>query len=177
MTRSPSFSVPKPALLVDIDGVISIYGWTAGEPPEGAWLTVDGIVHLISASAGRHLQELAQSFDLWWCSGWEERANEYLPGALGLAGPLPYVGFDRTPARGGAHWKLDAIDRAIHPARSLAWIDDHLDDQCAVWAEARPGETLLVQTAPERGLEEDHARRLKSWAANDLTRIRATEAT
>ncbi len=117
MTRSPPVSVDKPALLVDIDGVISIHGWPPGEAPAGRWLTVDGIVHFISASAAGHLQELARSFELWWCSGWEEKANEHLLGPLGLAGPLPYVGFDVAPRRGGAHWKLAAIDSALGAER------------------------------------------------------------
>ncbi len=165
MTRSPPVSVDKPALLVDIDGVISIHGWPPGEAPAGRWLTVDGIVHFISASAAGHLQELARSFELWWCSGWEEKANEHLLGPLGLAGPLPYVGFDVAPRRGGAHWKLAAIDSALGAERPLAWVDDHLDDACADWARARRGPTLLVATVPERGLEQAHGQRLLAWAA------------
>ena len=41
------------------------------------------------------------AFELAWCTGWEEKANDYLPLALGLAGPLPHVEFESggPPAR------------------------------------------------------------------------------
>src|SRR5829696_4762082 len=74
----------KPALLVDIDGVISLWGFSSTSAPEGTWVTVDGIVHFLSAEAGRHLLDLSDTFELAWCSGWEEKANDYLPEALGL---------------------------------------------------------------------------------------------
>lgn len=97
-----------------MDGVISLFGSPTGGPadetirrspgtigspgdpigpPPGTWVTVDGIVHFLSEQAGRHLLVLAEHFELVWCSGWEEKANEYLPRALGIPGPLPYLTF------------------------------------------------------------------------------------
>ena len=134
----------KPLLLVDVDGVISLFGFASESRPAGAWMNVDGIVHLISATAGRHLQALASTFDLAWCTGWEENANERLVAALALSGPLPVVALDARPER-TAHWKLAAID-AHAGTRPVAWIDDAFDEACHAWAAARPAPTLLVAT-------------------------------
>lgn len=154
---------PKPALLVDIDGVISIWGFPSTPGPDGTWLAVDGIVHFLSAAAGRNLLALADSFELAWCSGWEEKANEYLPEALGLPAPLPHITFD--PEIGVQHWKLGAIDAWAGPDRPLAWIDDDLDERCHAWGSQRPGPTLLVPTDPATGLTEAHVAQLRRWSA------------
>jgi len=82
----------KPLLLVDIDGVLSLFGFPSSDRPAGSWISVDGILHLISATASEHLHRLAQRFELVWCSGWEEKANEFLLAPLSLPSPpVPHV--------------------------------------------------------------------------------------
>ena len=164
--KNPCMSL-KPLLLVDVDGVVSLFGFPSDERPAGRWLLVDGLPHFLSSAAAEHLLLLAEDFELAWCTGWEEKANEVLPGALGLPGPLPYLSFDRNPGRGHGHWKLAAIDAHAGPDRPLAWIDDAHDAACETWASARPGPTLLVGTEPHEGLVERHAATLRAWAAGD----------
>ena len=125
---------------------------------------IDGSPHLISAAAPAHLQTLGADFDLVWCTGWEERANEYLPGVLGLPGDLPVLSFDRNPGRGHAHWKLAAIEAYAGPDRPLAWLDDALNDACRTWATERAAPTLLVETIPHQGITDRHVTRLTTWA-------------
>jgi hypothetical protein len=153
-------------LFVDVDGVISLFPVTPDtRPVDGRWVTVDGIVHLVSTEAGRLLRELAWDFELVWCTGWEEKANEYLPAALGLEAALPHLSFEL--ARSGdpsRHWKLAAIERYAGLERPVAWIDDDHEESCARWAQDRPGPTLLVTTEPHRGLTAAEAARLRSWA-------------
>jgi Swiss Army Knife RNA repair-like protein len=151
-------------LLVDVDGVISLFGFDQRQPPPGRWLMADGNPHYVSAAAGELLRELATMYELVWCTGWEERANDYLPHALSLGDPLPYLSFDRNPGRGNTHWKLAAIDAFAGTERGLAWIDDALDDACRVWAAQRPGPTLLVDTEPAVGITPAHGQRLIAWA-------------
>jgi HAD domain in Swiss Army Knife RNA repair proteins len=155
-------SNPKPLLFVDIDGVLSLFGFQSDSRPHGDWLNVEGIVHLISASASEHLHRLADRFDLVWCSGWEEKANEHLLGALVLPNALPFLTF---PATGEVtrHWKLDAIE-AHAGDRPLAWLDDAHDDSCRAWACARAAPTLLVTTDPPTGLTDGHVAALEAWA-------------
>lgn len=127
---------------------------------------VEGIAHLVSATAGEHLRELEHRFDNVWCTGWEERADEHLPGLLGLAHSYPYLTFERSPGQVHAHWKLAAID-AYAGARPLAWVDDAHDDACREWARGRErsgAPTLLVTTDPAVGLTGEHVRALTGFA-------------
>lgn len=158
----------RPLLLVDVDGVISLFGFDPAAPPQGTWQIVDGIAHLLSATAGAHLRRLAGHFDLAWCTGWEEKADEYLPHALELEERFPYVSFtDAVPTVDG-HWKLEAIDRYAGAERPVAWIDDAHDERCRAWAEQRPGPTLLITTDPARGLTEEHVEQLLGWATDQF---------
>jgi hypothetical protein len=154
----------RPLLLIDVDGVISLFGFDPARPPAGRFEFVDGIAHFLSASAGEHLRTLSSDFELVWCTGWEEKANEYLPLALGLPAELPHLTFDGTVAPGSAHWKLAAIEAYGGPHRPLAWVDDALDERCTAWAAARQGPTLLLTTAPAVGLTEYHVAELVAWA-------------
>lgn len=114
-----------------------------------------------------HLLALMSDFEPVWCTGWEERANENLPGLLGL-GPWPVLRFDKGDPRAGTslagHWKLASIDAYLGPDRPAAWVDDVLDAACQRWAAARPGPTLLMPTAPAAGLTAVEAERLRAWA-------------
>ena len=156
----------RPLLLVDVDGVISLFGFPQHARPAGRFEMVDGIAHFLSATAGEHLRLLADAFEPVWCTGWEETANEYLPRALGLDGPWPHLSFERAAGPGRSvqgHWKLDAID-AYAGTRPLAWIDDAHGDACETWAAARAAPTLLVTTAPAVGLTDAEVERLLGWA-------------
>jgi hypothetical protein len=158
----------KPLLMVDIDGVISLFkagaeGAAPGNAVEGSFHSIEGIPHFLSSTAAANLLVLAGAFELVWASGWEERANEHLPHLLGLPRTLPFLRFARSVGRSNAHWKLDAID-TYAGGRALAWIDDAFNPACHAWAQARPAPTLLVQTAPELGLTAREAERLQDWA-------------
>ena len=152
----------KPVLLVDIDGVISLFGFDLDVRPPGDWHVVEGIAHFLSSSASTHLQRLARWFDPVWCSGWEERADEHLPALLGVP-RLPHLSFDRNPGRANGHWKLTAIEKHAGD-RPLAWVDDALDERCDEWAAGRPAPTLLMRTDPAVGLTDDGVEELVRWA-------------
>ncbi len=152
----------RPVLMVDIDGVISLFG-ARSHSAEGTFHSIDGIPHFLSSTAAAHLLGLAEHFDLVWASGWEDRAEEYLPHLLGLPAGLPFLSFERSPGTTNAHWKLAAID-AYAPQRPLAWIDDAFNEACHEWAAERPAPTLLVRTVPEDGLTLREARQLAAWA-------------
>lgn len=157
----------RPLLAVDVDGVISLFGFE--ERPRGAGYRlelVDGVPHLLSVAAGERLLRLAEAFDLVWASGWEDKANFYLPGILGLP-ELPHVSFDGAARDGVAHWKLGPLEKFAR-GRALAWVDDNLDRSCEEWAESRPEPTLLVPTESQRGIEEVHVDVLQAWARRFL---------
>jgi hypothetical protein len=111
MTRAGS-EASRPLLLVDIDGVISLFGvqfGAPGAPPraagserDGSFHSIEGMPHFLSATAAAHLLSLAEHFELVWASGWEERANEHLPHLLGLPERLPFLRFPRGVVVAGA---------------------------------------------------------------------------
>lgn len=159
---TPDNDPAQPILAVDVDGVISLFGFESLEEAPGRFEMIDGVVHCISLAAGERLRRLAEHYELVWASGWEERANEHLPALLGLPKPLPYLTFDGRARFGTAHWKLEALDEYAGE-RPLAWVDDCLDESCHAWASEREAPTLLVQTESDRGLEEAHTEALIAW--------------
>ena len=160
----------RPVLAVDVDGVISIFGFDG--PPDqvgGSFHLIDGMAHCISDRAGPELQRLSEVYELIWATGWEDRANDHLPALLGLSGDLPCLHFDGQARFGTAHWKLDALDR-YSGDRALAWIDDSLDRSCHEWALARDAPTLLAPTEPHIGITEEHTEKLLAWVRDGYTR-------
>jgi hypothetical protein len=155
-----------PILLLDVDGVLSLFGFDPHARPPGRMLLIDGLPHHLSIEAGRLAAQLAETFELVWCTGWEDRADDHLPAALGLPRGLHHLSFDALPGDDSRHWKLAAIDDYAGPQRALAWVDDGHDESCDRWAAARPGPTLLVATDPAVGLTAAHAARLVEWTAS-----------
>ncbi len=159
----------EPVLAVDIDGVISLFGFDQPEPglgvphdAPGEFHLIDGMLHCIALETGPRLNRLAKAFELVWASGWEDRANDHLPGILGLP-ELPYLTFDGRARFGTAHWKLEALDEYAG-SRPLAWIDDSLDSSCYEWSDKRSSPTLLVPTESDVGLLDVHVEMIEHWA-------------
>ena len=156
----------KPLLAVDVDGVISLFGFD--DPPDrtiARFELIDGMVHCISLAAGDRLRRLAEHYELVWATGWEDRANDTLPALLGIP-KLPTISFDGAARWGTAHWKLGPLTEFAN-GRPLAWIDDSFDGSCYEWARARQraGQpTLLVPTDSDNGLEEVQVEALIGWA-------------
>jgi hypothetical protein len=158
-----------PVLAVDIDGVISLFGFDQPEPGRGGannvpgeFHLIDGMLHCISLETGPRLERLSKTYELIWASGWEDRANDHLPGILGLP-QFPYLTFDGRARFGTAHWKLEALEEYAG-SRPLAWIDDNLDGSCHEWAEKRAAPTLLVPTESDVGLLDVHVEVIERWA-------------
>jgi hypothetical protein len=151
-------------LLVDVDGVVSLFGFDHTGPPLGCPVSVDGTPHWLAEGAGARLERLGRTFECVWCTGWEERAEEHLPYLLGFAGGWDHVSFDIPRERLDVHWKLASIDSYAGVDRPLAWVDDDHDSRCQAWATARVGPTLLVTTDPAVGLTDAHISALEDWA-------------
>jgi hypothetical protein len=146
-----------PVLLVDVDGVISLFGFDHTDPPPVLPVVVDGIPHWVSLGAGARLKRLSRTFECVWCTGWEERAEEHLPRLLGLPGGWAHLSL-------GAGWKIEAIDTCFGAQRPVAWIDDVHDERERAWAASRDGPTLLVTCDPAVGITDDHVTSLEAWA-------------
>jgi hypothetical protein len=155
----------QPILFVDVDGVLSLFGFSpsAAELP-GRFHWIDGVAHCIPDAAGERMARLAERFELVWATGWEEKANEYLPFILGLPqSELPCLLFEGQAVFGSAHWKVGAIEEYAGD-RPAAWIDDNLDETCHLWASRRDAPTLLVETQSATGMTDEDVEVLLKWA-------------
>lgn len=162
----------RPLLAIDVDGVISLFGFEEAPPPALArFELIDGTPYCLSLAAPERILRLADRFELIWATGWQDRANDRLSLLTGI-GPLPVIEFDAHRERGersgttDAHWKLGAVDEFCQ-TRALAWIDDSFDQSCFDWAVEREDSglpTLLVPTDPAIGLEEAQAAATSDWA-------------
>jgi hypothetical protein len=159
----------RPVLAVDVDGVISLFGFDGPVHDMGGRVhLIDGMAHCISDAAGPELRRLADVYQLIWATGWETRANDHLPLILGLEDDLPVLTFDGRARFGTAHWKLDALDEYAGDL-PLAWVDDSLDESCFEWAKSRAAPTLLCPTESHVGLTETHTEALLAWARDGYT--------
>jgi hypothetical protein len=157
----------RPLLLVDVDGVLSLFG--AGvEHAACVPALVEGIPHFLSRPAAERLARAAPRFECVWCTGWRDRAESHLPHLLGLPGGWAHLELSGIPEP-GAHWKLAAIDAFAGPHRPLAWIADAHAGRCHAWAAARPGPTLLVTTDPAVGLTDADVSILERWSRRPAT--------
>jgi hypothetical protein len=156
----------RPILAVDVDGVISLFGFDGPlDQAPGRFHLIDGIAHCISDRAGPELLRLAEVYELIWATGWEDRANDQLPLILGLP-ELPALHFDGRARFGTAHWKLEALAEYSRE-RPLAWIDDSLDESCHAWAATRAAPTLLVPTESDVGITPAHTETLLHWVRRE----------
>jgi hypothetical protein len=155
----------KPILFLDVDGVISLFGFPSSRKDlPGPFHWVDGIAHCIPEALGPRLERLAERFEIVWATGWEEKANEYLPFILKLSfDELPVLTFGGRAVFGSSHWKLEAMDEYAGD-RPVAWIDDNIDDECERWAKNRSAATLLVRTKSTSGMTDKHVEELLRWA-------------
>ena len=162
MSQNGKEPLKLPVLFVDVDGVLSVFGFPHDGPPPGRMHSVDGIPHCLVHGCGERLITLSQVYELVWATGWEDRANEHLPHLLGIPRGWHHLTFPQEPLP-AAHWKLSAIEAYAGPDRPVAWIDDAHDDSCHAWADQREGPTLLVATDPAVGITGEHVETLLNW--------------
>ncbi len=176
----------QPLLFIDVDGVISTYGFAGNQrdprsvasagpvvPGEanGRFHMVDGILHHIGAGMSRRVGSLLGHYECVWATGWGERANDHLVHILAMPGELEVVEFEVEPSTDGSgHWKLNSLtDRAAD--RPAAWIDDGHNEACHEWAAARNAPTLLISTDPFIGLTDEQVDHLISWSTQHVTTL------
>ena len=151
-----------PLLLIDVDGVISLFGFDQTEPPEGRFTFVDGLPHYLSATAAGHLDRLHPTFECVWCTGWEDRADEHLPYLLGVPRGWRHLTFPQEPLP-DAHWKLSAIEAYAGPDRPWPGSTTLTTTRATPGRAGAQGPTLLVATDPAVGITGEHVETLLSW--------------
>jgi hypothetical protein len=158
----------RPLLLLDVDGVLNIYG--APVPPPGFTdhdlFPEDDEPVRLNLGHGAWLTEMLAVADIAWATGWNAEANRLLAPLLGLPAlpvvTMPDGHFDPDD-------KISRID-AYAGDRPAAWIDDLHTEASRKWAAARAAPTLLITTDPATGLTRGAVDRVVGWAAAQRTK-------
>jgi hypothetical protein len=149
-------------LLVDIDGVLNVYG--VEECPAGysevELFAGDDEPARLCALHGEWLRELGEQFDLAWASAWGADAHRLLGPILGVDEfpfvPMPAIPFPPTD-------KVPAIESFVGE-RSAAWLDDVVTPEARRWAHDRQAPTKLIEVDHRTGLERRHVDDLLAWS-------------
>ena len=183
----------KPLILVDIDGVLNAFNaWNAVDddryprgyrweaPKQGfAHRMAEGHSLLVPHTAHDHLTTLAALGEPVWATMWQNKAAAFARAAfLDFAADWDFIDFhahrpaddDRIWGRWGAgvgSYKAPGI-AATAGDRPMVWIDDDLQVENHMWAQARNEAgipTLLVQPDPRVGLLPEHVTEIVNWVA------------
>jgi hypothetical protein len=143
---------PKPFLMIDVDGVVNVFG---GRDPDrhSRHRTGVGYTVTIDRRHGAWLAELGRRFELAWATMWEQDAPAHIGPLLDLPA-MPYARMHRTGARTITEIKIPGIEHLAGP-RPLAWLDDDHDPISAQWAQRRTMAgipTLIVPVDPHLGI-------------------------
>ncbi|MFB6885811.1 hypothetical protein ACFCY8_33825 [Streptomyces noursei] len=172
--------LPKPLLLLDVDGVLNPLRVRPGQEPDGfrrhfmrprAW--IDQHPHLLESDVpdlpvwlhpdhGEELLDLP--YDLVWATTWENDANHFIGPAIGLPS-LPVITWTAPHAypADGTYFKTADIVRYA-AGRPFAWVDDQLGQADRDYvARHHPGPALLYDTDDATGLDLDDFEALAQW--------------
>ncbi len=153
--------MPRPALLLDVDGVLNPYG--TATCPEGFTeydlFRGEEPVRLCPAH-GEWISELRHVFDVAWATAWNDDANRLLAPLLGIAA-LPVVTMPPPPFQ--PRDKVPPIAR-FAARRPAVWIDDLHPEQAWRWSAGRREPTLLIPIAPAAGLTRQAVDQALTWA-------------
>ncbi len=144
----------KPLLLVDIDGVISLFGGAGSAAAASRGLLPLDRRHSAlpfghrrrspARPRGAFRARLVQRL------GGEGRRAPAAPAGPPRRAAVPALRRARSAAS-NAHWKLEAIDALRRPARRWPGSTTRFNDACHEWAARARAPTLLVRTEPEHG--------------------------
>ena len=156
----------RPILFLDVDGVISLFGFPQGyglaagnapfeQRPPGSLHNVNGVIHYISAACGPLLRRLAEEFELVWATGWEETANELSAPPAGAARDFRCLNFDGRVAAGTGPLE-DRRDGGICGSPAVRLDRRPHRRELPRLGPTAPAPTLLVETASAWGMVEEH---------------------
>ena len=166
--------LPRPLVLVDVDGVLNP---ARSHAPgyQGHWVFPGGLAHrlLLNPSHGQMLTELAEvaGAELVWASYWRNRANTWVAPRVGLA-PLRFVPIPRRwrprtrPSPGS--WKACHVAVWIGQ-RPFVWFEDDADAVRRLARQPGLGRHLMVKVDPVTGLTDSHVEQARTWLG-DLRR-------
>lgn len=170
----------KPLLLIDVDGPLNPWDNKGPRrPPEyGTWRFPLRGLHprkpwrtWLRPEHGAWLLSLKDSYELTWCTAWQDEANKFIGPVLDLP-ELPWIRFPghRTSEWISRGWKYPEVAEYA-AGRPLAWIDDDFDavrlqrHRAQFECGRSPIPTLLHPVSPKTGLSREDITALADWAS------------
>ncbi len=155
----------KPVLLLDIDGVLLIHadsksGFEAC--PYGYREYPTNPYMFYNPSLAEPLSDLLQSMEGFYVSAHFAQSDADVRRALPLPS-LPWI--SPIKMHQARRSEIDPLDMHF-PDRPVVWIDDAFQNEVFVRASertARGVDTLLINTDPNKGIEETHIGEIHEW--------------
>lgn len=151
----------NPAILLDIDGVISPMGAVDGLKRRSRQVAYSNFA--VTDEVASFFAELSHDgVDIIWASTWEDECV-VLGDELGIrnSGYIAFGGMHR-----GNNWfKENAAKKFItdNKHRKIAWLDDETPDHLISWAKSSHSDIFAEQVEPMKGVNSDLMTRLEDF--------------
>lgn len=144
--------MPKPLLLLDVDGVLCPFRAGPGYEP------VAGHHIFVAQENGVRIRRLMESFDVAWCTTWENDANTVISPLHNLPA-FPVVPLDFWDPEDPLHPKRESIRQYVRD-RPYAFVDDEIP----IGPLAVESGALWVPVKCYEGLTDEHVELLEKFA-------------
>lgn len=147
----------KPVLLLDVDGVLNIFGeaYAAREVRLD-----DGHAFYPSPFTRPFMRQAWREFDVIWCTAWRASANAIARWAN--LGRRPWIEIPQSAFDGD--WKLAGVVRRLgRTTRRLVWLEDGISEEAYGWI-SEDHRRIYAGTDPREGVTPEIFLRIRRFA-------------
>jgi hypothetical protein len=157
----------KPYLLLDVDGVLCPFKPTftvttgiESDYPDYEYFPRE-MIHVARETNGQRVRRLMDTYDIHWCTGWGDAANEIISPMHDLP-ELPVVPINEYSHE--IHWKLSAIEAYVPADVPYAFVDDDITPKGVEYGNDREVPALWLPVKCDEGFTDEHVETLEAFA-------------